>query len=213
MALTNVSLAEETAEPSNKYNSWGMELNFPFPSFQNAAALTNNEPKYANLSGNEIKFRLPSKSRFIFSFGAGWFSESWGEHDVSLFGATNDKSYKTSLNDYFLELTYLLGRLSPSDPIDFDIGLRLDYLNLKKDSSKIYVDPSYTDQYSSFYGSGYMILFPFTIKRYYSNILLSFSYSPGLINVPVSGNINGIPSTSHFIGSASRYLLGITFNI
>ncbi|MFA4966655.1 MAG: hypothetical protein WC624_00325 [Candidatus Margulisiibacteriota bacterium] len=211
IASTNISLADEAADLLSNFKNRNIEVNYSFLTAPNAAVLTGNEPINANLTGIELKLSFPSKNRFKYSLGTGVFSEGWGRHNASFFGGTNDEAYNLFLNNYFLELLYVLDLRSAASLIEYDLGVRIDYLNIRKTGSKIYGQSPYIDSYSSFSGTGYMVTFPLTVKKYFWNLLLSFSYAPGFINVPVAGNIDGTPSSSHFNGGVSNFLIGISY--
>jgi len=214
IALTNISLADEGSDLLNNYKNRNIEINYSFLTVPNAAMLKGDEPTYTTLTGQELKLSLPLKNRFKCSLGAGIFSQLWSQYDSSFFGASHNDTYNIFLNNYFMELLYVLDLGLASSLAEYDLGVRFDYLNIRKSGSVVYAPASYTylDRYSSFSGTGYMVTFPLTVKKYFWDLLLHISYAPGFINVPVAGSINGIPSSSHFNGGGvSRFLFGISY--
>lgn len=213
IALTNISLADERSDLLNNYKNREVDLNFSYLTVPNAAMLKGDEPAYTTLTGQELKLSLPLKNRFKCSFGAGIFSQLWAQYDSSFFGASHNDSYNIFLNNYFIELLYVLDLGLASSLVEYDLGVRFDYLNIRKSGSVVYAPASYSylDRYSSFTGTGYMVTFPLTVKKYFWDLLLHISYAPGSINVPVAGGINGISSSAQFNGGASKLSFGINY--
>ncbi len=210
--FANCAFAEEGSYFVDGHKKIDLSFKTLYLGFPNTGKLVEYEPENAAPSGAEFKITFPFRNRFKYSIGTGSGSHGWSMRNPSFFGGSNTVTSQINISMIFFEFIYLPD-LGKNKFIESNIGIRYDQINISKSSDRLYDDSSYTDKSSSFSGSGYIISLPIEIRRIWNSLIFDLSYAPGIINVPVSGEIDGTDSSTVFKGSTSNVTFGITFRI